>query len=255
MQLDFQNSGLHNGAIAQSFSEGWICLYLGWRRWRQCGLMGGRGRVNWYQVNSGLVVLKGGGWDGGDNECGQILLGTCAMLDTSESITALLWQIGKRERCLFIIYISQKAQRILHKVPPAIRTLSLSQSHIHGEKALHFLQLKPFTQYQSVIPPSTHYCWVDWGGVNSKLAQRFYTWPVLWESNPRPLDLRSNALTTPPRSTKHSLLTSVHWGGAGLSALSSVPGSAPSKRVQTSPSLQRSPSAAETWCKKRCSDE
>ena len=28
-----------------------------------------------------------------------------------------------------------------------------------------------------------------------KLVWGFYTWPVIWESNPRPLDLRSNAVT------------------------------------------------------------
>ena len=51
------------------------------------------------------------------------------------------------------------------------------------------------------VPPSTHCCWVDWGGVDSKLAQGFFTWPTLWESNPRPLDLGSNALTTRPHAS------------------------------------------------------
>ena len=36
--------------------------------------------------------------------------------------------------------------------------------------------------------------------MDSKLAQGFYTWSALRESNTRPLDPGSNALTTPPRA-------------------------------------------------------
>ena len=35
---------------------------------------------------------------------------------------------------------------------------SLFQSHLPEENAVHFLQLKPFTQYQFFIPPGTYYC-------------------------------------------------------------------------------------------------
>ena len=41
------------------------------------------------------------------------------------------------------------------------------------------------------------------GDVDSKLAQGFYTWPALQESNPRPLDLGSNTLTTWQRTPQH----------------------------------------------------
>ena len=83
---------------------------------------------------------------------------------------------------------------------PHILELTLSQSHLPGENAALFLQLKPFTQYQFLIPPGTNYCWVDRLDVGSKLAQSFYTGPALQESNPRHLDLGSNALTTRPRA-------------------------------------------------------
>ena len=51
-----------------------------------------------------------------------------------------------------------------------------------------------------LVPPGTHHCLVNRGGVDLKLAQGFYTWPVLRESNSRPFDLRSNALGTWPRA-------------------------------------------------------
>ena len=53
--------------------------------------------------------------------------------------------------------------------------LTLSQSHLPGENAAHFLQLEPFTIFR-LVPPGTHYCWVDRGTcVDAKLAQGFYT--------------------------------------------------------------------------------
>ena len=77
---------------------------------------------------------------------------------------------------------------------------SLSQSHLPGEDAADFLQLKPFTQHQIFVPPGTHYCWVDEGDVDSKLIRGFYTWLALRESNQRPLNLGSSALTLRPRA-------------------------------------------------------
>ena len=56
----------------------------------------------------------------------------------------------------------------------------------------------PATIQPWIYAPGTHYCWVAWGNVDSKLAQGFCKWPALRESNPRPLDLRSNALTARP---------------------------------------------------------
>ena len=43
-----------------------------------------------------------------------------------------------------------------------------------GENAAHFLQLKPFTQYQYFVPPGAHCCWVATCGVDSKFAQGVY---------------------------------------------------------------------------------
>ena len=60
------------------------------------------------------------------------------------------------------------------------------------------IQWQYLSQHSFPVPPSTHYCWVARGGVDSKLTQGFYTWPVLQESNPRPLDLRSYTVTTRP---------------------------------------------------------
>ena len=61
-------------------------------------------------------------------------------------------------------------------------------------------KVKSEMQLQLSIQPwicasGTYYCWVARGNVDSMLAQGFYIWPVLWESNPRFLDLGSNALT------------------------------------------------------------
>ena len=56
------------------------------------------------------------------------------------------------------------------------------------------------SQYSFPFPPGTHYYWVARGGVDSKLAQGFYTRLAPRESNPRPLDLGSYALTTRPRA-------------------------------------------------------
>ena len=57
---------------------------------------------------------------------------------------------------------------------PQVQKLTRSQSRLlPGENAAHFLQLKPFTQYQIFVPPGTHFLGVDIGGVDSKLTQGF----------------------------------------------------------------------------------
>ena len=53
---------------------------------------------------------------------------------------------------------------------------------------------------QIFVPPGTHYYWVVVGGVNCKLSQGFITSQAVRESNPRLLDLGSNALSTRPRA-------------------------------------------------------
>ena len=64
--------------------------------------------------------------------------------------------------------------------------LTLSQSHLPGENAAHFLQLKPFTQYQFFFPPGTLYCLVEW----IRSLSKAFTRPPLRESNPRPLEVQ-----------------------------------------------------------------
>ena len=74
--------------------------------------------------------------------------------------------------------------------------LTFTQSHLPGEKAAQFAAAVAIHSVSIFIPPGTHYCWVDRGSVDFELAQGFHTWLALQESNPRPLDLRSNALTS-----------------------------------------------------------
>ena len=77
---------------------------------------------------------------------------------------------------------------------------SLTQSHLPVENKAIFLRLKPFTHYLFFVLPGNHYCWFYRGGDGWKLVQGYYTWPALWEANPRLLDFGSNALTTRPRA-------------------------------------------------------
>ena len=68
----------------------------------------------------------------------------------------------------YLVQISPEIHRTLHYLPPGIGTHFFC--YLPWENAAHFLKLKPFTQYQSFIPPGTHYYWVD-RGVDSKFAQ------------------------------------------------------------------------------------
>ena len=63
-----------------------------------------------------------------------------------------------------------------------------------------------------LVPPGTHYCWVNRGGVVSKLARGYYTWPALRESEPRPLDLISKIIYT-------ITFLSCYWGIEELNPL------------------------------------
>ena len=71
---------------------------------------------------------------------------------------------------MFIAQISPEVQQTFHN--PQVLELTLSRSHLPVENVAHFLQLKHFSQ-QFFIPPGTHYCWVDRGGVDSKLGHGF----------------------------------------------------------------------------------
>ena len=77
---------------------------------------------------------------------------------------------------------------------------SIFQYHLLGEIAVHFLELNQFTQYQiffRLIPITAGWTETVW---THELTQGFYARPAPWESNPRPLDLGSNALTTTPHA-------------------------------------------------------
>ena len=69
---------------------------------------------------------------------------------------------------------------------PSIETLSYGLIST-GENSTHFLQLMPFTIFPVFIPPGTHHCWVDRGGM---------VWEVL-------------------ANTSTHELTSVIWRGTG----------------------------------------
>ena len=58
---------------------------------------------------------------------------------------------------------------------PQVLELTLSQSHLLGENAAQFSAPVAIRTVPIFVPPSTQYCWVDRGGVDSKLAQGFYT--------------------------------------------------------------------------------
>ena len=63
----------------------------------------------------------------------------------------------------------------LYIIYPQVLELTLSQSHLPGEHAAQFSAAVAIRTVPSFVPPGTHYCWVDRGGVASKLAQGFYT--------------------------------------------------------------------------------
>ena len=74
---------------------------------------------------------------------------------------------------------------------------TLSQSHLHGETAVHFLQLNAFTQYKFLfqLVPITA-CWPEAVGIQS--LPKAFTHEQRCGSNLRYFDLGSNALTTRP---------------------------------------------------------
>ena len=52
---------------------------------------------------------------------------------------------------------------------------SLFQSHLPGQNAAQFSAAVANRTVLNLVPPGTHYCWVDRGGMDSKLVQGFYT--------------------------------------------------------------------------------
>ena len=78
----------------------------------------------------------------------------------------------------------------------SVLEFTLSQSHLPVENTAQYSAAVAIHTVPVFLPPGTQYCWVDRGGVDSKLAQGFDACPALWELNPRPLDLGSYTLTT-----------------------------------------------------------
>ena len=81
---------------------------------------------------------------------------------------------------------------------PKVLELNRSPFHLPGENAAQFSAVVAIHTVPIFVPPGTHYRWVGRGGVDLKFAQGFYTWTTMRESNPRALDLGSNALTARP---------------------------------------------------------
>ena len=52
--------------------------------------------------------------------------------------------------------------------------LTLSHSHLPGENVAQLSAAVAIYIVPIVVPLGTHYCWVDKGGVDSKLVQGFY---------------------------------------------------------------------------------
>ena len=86
---------------------------------------------------------------------------------------------------MFIVQISPVDSADFTLITPRYWN-SLLQSNLPGENAAQVSAAVAIHTVPISIPPGTHYCWVDRDGVDSKLAQGFYTCPVLRESNPRP---------------------------------------------------------------------
>ena len=63
----------------------------------------------------------------------------------------------------------------LNIINPHVLELALSQFHRPGENAALFSPAAAIRIVQILVPPGTHYCWVDRGRVDSKIAQGFYT--------------------------------------------------------------------------------
>ena len=84
-------------------------------------------------------------------------------------------------------------------ITPRYLELTLSVSIISLERIQRNYRVYAAVTIHTVpifVLSGTHYCWVDIGGVDSKLAQGFCTWPSPWEPNPRPLIL--DPLPWPP---------------------------------------------------------
>ena len=74
-----------------------------------------------------------------------------------------------------------------------VKVMFISQSHLPGENAAQVSAAVTIHTKQIFVLPGTHYCWVDRGGVDSKLAQGFDT-SALREGNRTPDPLISGPM-------------------------------------------------------------
>ena len=70
---------------------------------------------------------------------------------------------------MFIVQISPEVQRTLNYLPPGIGTHSFTVSSSWEEYSA-FSAAEAIHTVAIFVPPGTHYCWVDRGGVDSKFA-------------------------------------------------------------------------------------
>ena len=94
---------------------------------------------------------------------------------------------------MFVVQISLQVQRITPVTPwPGTDTHSFTVLSSVIKRTAYYAA-EAIRTVLIIIPPGTHYCWVDRGGVNSRLAyiriqQGCYTLPVMTESSLRTLD-------------------------------------------------------------------
>ena len=112
------------------------------------------------------------------------------------------WVVSYRKGVLIYTCLVQWTSHELH---PGIRTHSFTVSSPEGG-IFHSCGHSHSTNFHS-----TWYS-ILLGGQRRygfKACSGFYTWQAQWESNPRPLDLGSNALTTRPRTLYEQCISSV----------------------------------------------
>ena len=89
------------------------------------------------------------------------------------------WNVNhKRKTCLFIVWNPHWVQQTL-QFTPLVLELFLIQSHLlWGEFSICTLccSYSQSLQFSFLVPPGTHHCWVDRGG-------------VIWEACPTPLHM------------------------------------------------------------------
>ena len=103
--------------------------------------------------------------------------------------------------CFFIVWYSIEFSRS-HNLQSWCWDSRLYGVISSGENSAHFLQLMPLTILLFFVPPGTHHCWLDRGG-------------MIWEACPTPLHMASSVTRAPVINSSTNLarrcLTSVIW--------------------------------------------